>query len=147
MPFWYSTIKADFILSVNSQSVQLAIFATKYGGVLLDHLPLVSELLCTWCATLAISSLDTSVTTFDISSIRNFLVSDQEFSLAWCLMFLKIRVFLKDLFLNSSISFSSSLIVSFFLLIGLFWSLIWNFKPSISSLLLLVLILDSSVSF
>ena len=68
LPFWFSTIKADFILSENSQ---LAIFATKYGGVLLDRLPLVSELFCTICASifLAISSLDASVRTFDISSI------------------------------------------------------------------------------
>ena len=71
--------EADFILSEDSQ---LAIFATKYGSVLIDRLPLVSELFCTLCSLsfLAISSLDASVRTFDISSIRNFLVSDQEFS-------------------------------------------------------------------
>ena len=74
-------MKADFILSENSQ---LAIFATTYGGVLLDWF-LVSESFCTLCALsifVAISSLDASVRTFDISSIRTFLVSDQEFSLA-----------------------------------------------------------------
>ena len=128
LPFWFSTIKADLILSENSQ---LAIFAARYGGVLLDRLPVVSEL-CTWCALsifVAISTLDASVRTFDISSIRTFLVSHQEFLLAWCLMFLKIRVFLKDLFFNSSISLSSSPFVSLCLLICLFWSLIWKFRP------------------
>ena len=116
----------------------------------IDRLALVSELFCTLYALstfVAISSLDASVRSFDISSTRTFFVLDQEFSLTWCLMFLKIRVFLKDLFFNSSISLSSSLIVSFCLLFCSFWSLIWNFKPSVSSLFLPVLILDSSVSF
>ena len=117
-------MKAEFFLLQNSQ---LAIFATKYGGVLLDHLPLVSELffiLCTLSIFVAISSLNAFVRTFDISSIRTFLMPVQEFSLNLCLMFLKIRVFLKDLFFNSSNSLSSSLIVLFCLLICLFWSLI-----------------------
>ena len=89
-------------------------------------------MLCTQCVLsifVEISSLDASARTFDISSIRTFLVSDQECSLAWCLMFLKIRVFLKDLFFNSVISLSSSLIVLFCLLIYSFWSMIWNSKP------------------
>ena len=89
-------------------------------------------MLCTRCVLsifVEISSLDASARTFDISSIRTFLVSDQEFSLAWCLMFLKIRVFLKDLFFNSVISLSSSLIVLFCLLIYSFWSVILNSKP------------------
>ena len=56
-------------------------FATKYGGTILDRLSLVSELTCARCVLsifVSISSLDASVTTFDNSSIRTFLVSDQE---------------------------------------------------------------------
>ena len=87
---YHSAIKADLILLENSQ---LTIFATKYGGALFDLFPLISELPATDAPFLffvAISSLDVSVRTFDISSTRNVLVSGQEFSLAWwCLKFLK----------------------------------------------------------
>ena len=126
LPFWFSTIKADLVLSENSQ---LVIFATKYDGALFDIFSLIYELSCTRCTLsifVAIFSLDASVRTFDISSTRIFLVSDQEFLLAWwCLKFLKIRVYLKDLFCNSSISLSISLIVSFCQLIYTFWWWWW----------------------
>ena len=102
-----------------------------------------SELLCSQYVLsifVTISSLDASVRNFDISS--PFWCQTRSFhSLAWCLMFLKIRVFLKDLFFNSFIPLLSS---SNMLSLLVFWSLIWNFKPSISSVFLLVLILDYS---
>ena len=66
-------MKADFILLENSQ---LAIFATKYGGVSLDCLPRVSELFCTLCALsvcVVISSLDDSVRAFLFRSLSHLL--------------------------------------------------------------------------
>ena len=82
------------------------------------------------------SSLVVSGKTLDIWSISNDLVSDQELSSAcWYLLFLNIKVFLRDLFFSSSISLSNSLIVSNCLLISSLCSFILNFELSISALL------------
>ena len=90
-------MKADLTFSENSQ---LPIFTTKYGGDPFDDVPL----LCTLCALsmiFEISSLEVSGKTLDIWSIKTDLVSDQELSLAcWYLMFLNIKVFLRDLYVN-----------------------------------------------
>ena len=90
-------MKADLTFSENSQ---LTIFTTKYGGDPFDDVPL----LCTLCALsmfFEISSLEVSGKTLDIWSIKTDLVSDQELSLAcWYLMFLNIKVFLRDLYVN-----------------------------------------------
>ena len=113
-PFWFSCMKANLTFSENSQ---LTIFTTKYGGDPFDDVPL----LCTLCALsmfFEISSLEVSVKTLDIWSIKTDLVSDQEPSSAcWYLMFLNIKFFLRDLFFSSFISLSNSLIVSNYLLI------------------------------
>ena len=75
-----------------------------------------------------ISLLVISGKTLDIWSISNDLVLDQELSLAcWYLMFLNIKVFLRNLFFSSSISSSNSLIVSNCLLI---FSLCYSFQTS-----------------
>ena len=96
-PFWFSCMKADLTFSENSQ---LPIFTTKYGGDPFDDVPL----LCTLCALsmiFEISSLEVSGKTLDIWSIKTDLVSDQELSLAcWYLMFLNIKVFLRDLYVK-----------------------------------------------
>ena len=94
-----------------------------------------------------ISLLVISGKTIDIWSISNDLVLDQELSLTcWYLMFLNIKVFLRNLFFSSSISSSNSLIVSNCLLI---FSLCYSFQTSnsLSSLLLLALALASSAFF
>ena len=111
---WSSCMKADLTFSENSQ---LTIFTTKCGGDLFDDVPL----LCTLCALsmfFEISSLEVSGKTLDIWFIKTDLVLDQElWSACWYLIFLNIKVFLRDLFFSSSISLSNSLIVSNFLLI------------------------------
>ena len=124
-PFWFSCIKADFAFSKNSQST---IFTTKYGDDPFDDVPL----LCTLCALSIISeifSLVVSGKSLYIWSVSTDLVLDQELSSA-CqyLMFLNTKVFLRDLFLSSSISLSNSLIVSNCLLIFSLCSLVSNFK-------------------
>ena len=142
--FWFSCTKADLTFSENSQ---LTIFSTKYGGDPFDDVPL----LCTLCALsvlFEISFLVVSGKALDIWSMSTDLVSDKEFSLAfWYLMFLNIKVFLRDLFFSSSISLSNLLIVSNCLLILSLCSYISNFKLSISSLLLLALALASSAFY
>ena len=144
-PFWFSCMK-------NSQ---LTIFTTKYGGDRFDDVPL----LCTLCALsmfFEISSLEVLGTTLDNWFIKTDMVSDQgPLSACWYLMFLNIKIFLRDLFFSSSISLSNSLIVYWFadflltncLLIFPLCSFISNFKLSISSLLLLALALASSAFF
>ena len=92
-----------------------------------------------------ISLLVISGKTLDIWSISNDLVLDQELSLAcWYLMFLNIKVFLRNLFFSSSISSSNSLIVSNCLLI---FSLCYSFQTSNSLPSLLLLALASSAFF
>ena len=111
-----------------SENSQLTIFTTKYGGDPFDDVPL----LCTLCALsmfFEISSLEVSDKTLDIWFIKTDLVLDQElWSACWCLIFLNIKVFLRDLFFSSSISLSNSLIVSNFLLMFSLCSFISNFK-------------------
>ena len=124
-------MRADLTFSENSH---LTIFTTKFGGDSFDDAPL----LCTPCTLsmfFKISSLVVSGKTLDIWSISTYLVSDQELSSAWwILMFLNIKVFLRDLLFSSSISLSNSLIVS-----NWFSHFILSFQTlnSISSLLLL----------
>ena len=140
-PFQFSCMRADLTFSENSH---LTIFTTKFGGDSFDDAPL----LCTPCTLsmfFKISSLVVSGKTLDIWSISTYLVSDQELSSAWwILMFLNIKVFLRDLLFSSSISLSNSLIVS-----NWFSHFILSFQTlnSISSLLLLALALASSAFF
>ena len=132
----------------------MTIFATKYGGGLLDGVPL----LCTLYALSIFFEIFylfiyfiffvVSAKTLDIWSTRTDLVSDQQFSLAWWyLMLLCLRVFLRNLFFSFPTSLSNWHIVSNCLLVLSFWSFILNFKLYTLSLLLLALALVSSPFF
>ena len=124
-PFWFSCMKADLTFSENSQ---LTIFTTKYGGDPFDDVPLLYTL-CALSMFLEISSLEVSGKTLDIWFIKTDLVSDQELSSAcWYLVFLNIKVFLRDLFFSSCISLCNSLIVSNCLLIFSLYNFISIFK-------------------
>ena len=123
-PFWFSCMKADLTFS-----------ETPSWPSLLLNMVVIHSMMYLYCVTLCVLSVIQDFLlvpgkTLDIWSISTDLVSDQELLLAsWYLMFLNIKVFLRDLFFSSSIWLSNLYnITNCFKLFTYFISLFFHFK-------------------